>query len=56
MTTYADGTEEMTVKNDLFYWPPGHTVRIEEDAEFVLFSPQHEHTHVMEHMLGKMNG
>lgn len=55
-TTYADGTQEITRTSDLFYWPPGHTVKIEEDAEFVLFSPQHEHSHVMEHMLAKMNG
>jgi hypothetical protein len=55
-TTYADGTQEVTRGNDLFYWPPGHTVRVEEDAEFVLFSPQHEHTAVMDHMIEKMKG
>ncbi|MES2832111.1 MAG: hypothetical protein V4695_08975 [Pseudomonadota bacterium] len=27
---------------------------LEENAEFVLFSPQHEHTDVMEHMIAKM--
>ncbi len=55
VTTYADGSHEVTTTNDLFYWPPGHTVRVEENAEFVLFSPQHEHTHVMDHMIAKMN-
>lgn len=54
VTTYADGTEEQTGGSDLFYWPPGHTVRVEEDAEFILFSPEHEHTLVMDHMLAKM--
>lgn len=54
-TTYRDGTQELTSTGDLFYWPPGHTVRVEEDANFVLFSPQHEHTHVMDHMIAKMN-
>lgn len=53
-TTYADGTQEVTSTNDLFYWPPGHTVRVEEKAEFILFSPQHEHTEVMDHMIEKM--
>lgn len=55
VTTYADGTEETTSASDLFYWPPGHTVRVEENAEFVLFSPQQEHSHVMDHMLAKMH-
>ncbi len=27
--TYADGTKEAVHGGDLFYWPPGHTVRIE---------------------------
>ena len=55
VTTYADGTQEVTSKNDLFYWPPGHTVKVEEDAEVVLFSPQHEHCAVMDHMISRMN-
>lgn len=55
VTTYADGTEETTSASDLFYWPPGHTVRVEEKAEFVLFSPQHEHSHVLNHMQTKMH-
>ncbi len=54
-TTYADGSAEVTSTNDLFYWPPGHTVKVEQDADFILFSPQHEHTHVMDHMIAKMN-
>lgn len=53
-TTYADGTQEVTSGSDLFYWPPGHSVRVDEDAEFVLFSPEHEHTVVMDHMLARM--
>lgn len=53
-TTYADGSQEQCGAQDLFYWPPGHTVRVDEDAELVLFSPQHEHTQVMDHMLKKM--
>jgi hypothetical protein len=54
VTTYADGSQEITSKDDLFYWPPGHTVKIEENADFILFSPQHEHTQVMNHMIAKM--
>jgi hypothetical protein len=28
VVTYTDGTEETCVGNDLFYWPPGHSVRV----------------------------
>ena len=52
--SYSDGTQESVRANDIFYWPPGHTVKVAEDADVILFSPQHEHTHVLDHMLGKM--
>jgi hypothetical protein len=41
---------------DLFYWPPGHTVKVGADAEVILFSPQKEHGEVIDHMLEKMAG
>ncbi len=53
---FADGHSEVPVTSDLFYWPPGHSVRAEEDTEVILFSPQHEHGNVIEHMLGKIQG
>lgn len=52
--TYADGAEEAIKGGDLFYWPPGHTVRVGEDAEIILFSPQEEHGKVIEHLREKM--
>lgn len=51
---YTDEPEETDVAGDLFYWPPGHTVRADEDSEIVLFSPQEEHTAVIDHMRAKM--
>ncbi len=54
--TYADGQEEVISGGDLFYWRPGHTVRVGEDAEVILFSPQDEHSKVIDHMLAKMAG
>ena len=39
---------------DMFYWPPGHSVRVVEDSEVVLFSPQDEHLAVIEHMSDKL--
>jgi hypothetical protein len=48
--TYSDGTEETVVGGELFYWPPGHSVRVGFDAEVILFSPQKEHCAVVEHL------
>ena len=54
VVTYTNGTEETCSGDDLFYWPPGHSVRVVDDAEVILFSPQIEHTRVMDHMLTQM--
>jgi len=55
-TTDAAGGQETVYENDLFYWPPGHNVRVDADAEIVMFSPQHEHSHVIDHMIQKTKG
>jgi hypothetical protein len=52
-TTDAQGVRETVNANDLFYWPPGHNVMVDADAEIVMFSPQHEHSHVIDHMIEK---
>lgn len=54
-TTDADGARETVTANDLFYWPSGHNVKVDADAEFVMFSPQREHGEVIEHMRRKVN-
>ena len=56
VVSYTDGTTESCVGDDLFYWPPGHSVRVVDDAELILFSPQAEHGAVMDHMLARMAG
>ena len=54
--SFADDTQDTVNGGDLFYWPPGHTIRADADAEIILFSPQHEHTQVIDHLLAKMQG
>lgn len=51
---YRDGSSERCVGGDVFHWPPGHSVRVEQDAEVILFSPQVEHGAVMEHIGTKL--
>lgn len=52
-TTDADGLQETVNANDLFYWPAGHNVKVDDDAEIIMFSPQHEHSQVINHMIEK---
>jgi hypothetical protein len=52
--TYRDGNTERCTAGDVFHWPPGHTLRVDRDAELILFSPQTEHTAVFDHILAKL--
>lgn len=45
---YADGAEETLRAGDLFYLPAGHAPVVEEDVEFVEFSPSSEHQAVLD--------
>jgi hypothetical protein len=54
VVTYTDGSDESCATDELFYWPPGHSVRVVDDAEVILFSPQVLHAQVMDHMVGQM--
>ena len=55
-TTDAKGIEEIVDANELFYWPSGHNVKVNADAEIVMFSTQNEHTNVINHMIEKTKG
>lgn len=56
ITTDEHGAQETVKMNDLFYWPPGHNVKVEAAAEIIMFSPQREHSHVINHMIEKVKG
>jgi hypothetical protein len=53
-TTDAQGGQETVRASDLFYWPPGHNVKVDADAEIIMFSPEHEHSAVIAHMQAKL--
>lgn len=52
--TYEDGTQEVIKSGDLFYLPPGHTLKVRETVEAVMFSPQDERNRVIDHQLNKI--
>jgi len=33
---------------------PGHNVKVDADAEIIMFSPEHEHSAVIDHMKAKL--
>ena len=53
---YKQGGSEVVGAGDLFYWPPGHTVRVGKDADIILFSPQREHCQVIDHLREQLEG
>lgn len=54
VVSYHDGTTERCVDGDVFYWHPGHSVRVDRDAELILFSPQDDHGPVIDHIRAKV--
>jgi len=56
IVTYKDGEQETISGGELFYWPPGHTVKVGRDAEIILFSPQVEHCKVVNHLHKQLVG
>lgn len=53
---FTDDSLETVKAGDLFYLPPGHTVRAEQKSEIILFSPQVEHGKVIDHIRAQMPG
>ena len=51
---YDDGKEEICRAGEMFHWPAGHTVWVEEDTSFVEFSPKNELKEVYDHIGSKL--
>jgi hypothetical protein len=52
--TFADGSQETVHAGEVYYWPPGHTVRVDEDYEAIEFSPAGEMAELITHLRGKL--
>jgi mannose-6-phosphate isomerase-like protein (cupin superfamily) len=50
LVTYTNGASERCITGEVFYWPAGHSVRIEQEAEIIMFSPAAAHGHVLDHI------
>ncbi|MGQ0532166.1 MAG: hypothetical protein ACT4OF_05665 [Caulobacteraceae bacterium] len=52
---YSDGRKETVSAGEVYHWPPGHSVRVDEDYEAIEFSPDREMGAVIEHLRKKMS-
>jgi ethanolamine utilization protein EutQ (cupin superfamily) len=52
--SYQDGTQEVVEAGDLYYWPSGHTIVVEEEVRMVEFSPHDQMSQVLGHVVGKL--
>ncbi|EED32251.1 hypothetical protein NOR53_3178 [gamma proteobacterium NOR5-3] len=53
--TYSDGRTETVCGGEMYYWPPGHTILLEEDSQYVEFSPKEQMADVLAHVVSKMS-
>jgi hypothetical protein len=53
-TTLPTRREETVRAGDVYYWPPGHTVWVDEDYESVEFSPSGPMGQVIDHLNAKL--
>ena len=51
---YEDGSEEMVSAGELYYWPSGHTIFVEEAVRMVEFSPHDQMSDVLAHVVAKL--
>lgn len=51
---YEDGSTEIVNAGEIYYWPAGHTVVVEEAVKMVEFSPHDEMSEVLAHVVGKL--
>lgn len=51
---YSDGKVEVCKAGEMFHWPAGHTVWVEEDTSFVEFSPRKDLKELYDHIGKKL--
>jgi hypothetical protein len=52
---HADGSEETTSAGEAYYWPAGHTGRVDEPTVFVEIGPVAEMRQFSEHAKAKFS-
>jgi ethanolamine utilization protein EutQ (cupin superfamily) len=51
---YQDGSEETVSAGELYYWPAGHTIVVDEAVRMVEFSPHDQMSDVLAHAVANL--
>ena len=51
---YEDGSEEVFGAGELYHWPAGHTVVVEDAVRMVECSPHDQMSQVLAHVVAKL--
>ena len=51
---YEDGSHETVNAGELYYWPAGHTIVVEDAVSMVEFSPHDQMSDVLAHVVAKL--
>jgi hypothetical protein len=51
---YEDGSEETVSAGELYYWPAGHTIVVDDAVRMVEFSPHDQMSDVLAHAVAKL--
>jgi mannose-6-phosphate isomerase-like protein (cupin superfamily) len=54
LVTYQDGSQETVEAGQLYYWPSGHTILVEEAVRMVEFSPHEDMMEVLGNVVGNL--
>ena len=54
LVTYEDGTQESVGAGELYYWPSGHTILVQEPVRMVEFSPHDQMSQVVGNVVGNL--
>ncbi len=54
LVTFQDGSQETVNPGELYYWPSGHTILVEEPVKMVEFSPHDQMSEVVANVVGNL--
>ena len=52
--SYEDRPEEVVGAGELYYWPPGHTIVVEDAVRMIEFSPHDQMSEVLAHVVSEV--
>jgi hypothetical protein len=51
---YSDGSAETVNEGEVYYWPPGHTISVDQEYRSIEFSPRDGMGKLLDHLRSKL--